>query len=225
MAKNAIFRGFQSAWRDVKFLNLDSCSERKMPSESHEAIWFAKPMQGCVIREAIGEIQLHTIDNVLKNWTDRVHGQPSQPFEWNYLPLLTERIVLSNKKRNLRKYSVVFFKAFSIKKGIWGSLYIHNWPLQPFSQDYGLTSHTITNLQFNVVCKQQIFEKICHGNSHKKYLFFSYFRFDAWPVTFTSNNSTQYLLDYRDFKYFRFNFNFMLNVFNLNNFFTFFSLS
>ena len=31
-------------------------------------------------REAIGEIQLHTIDNVLKNWTDR-HGQPRQPFE------------------------------------------------------------------------------------------------------------------------------------------------
>ena len=24
------------------------------------------------IREAIGEVQLHTIDNVLKNWTDRV---------------------------------------------------------------------------------------------------------------------------------------------------------
>ena len=24
------------------------------------------------IREALGEIQLHTIDNVLKNWTDRV---------------------------------------------------------------------------------------------------------------------------------------------------------
>ena len=24
------------------------------------------------IREAIGEIQLHTTDNVLKNWTDRV---------------------------------------------------------------------------------------------------------------------------------------------------------
>ena len=29
--------------------------------------------------EAIGEIQLHTID-VIKNWTDRV-GQPRQPFE------------------------------------------------------------------------------------------------------------------------------------------------
>ena len=24
------------------------------------------------IREAIGEVQLHTIDNVIKNWTDRV---------------------------------------------------------------------------------------------------------------------------------------------------------
>ena len=35
------------------------------------------------IREAIGEIQLHTIDNVLKNWTDRV-GQPRQPFECNF---------------------------------------------------------------------------------------------------------------------------------------------
>ena len=45
-----------------------------------------------------------------------LHGQSRQPFEWNYFPLLTERIKLSNKKRNLRKYSVVFFfKAFSKK--------------------------------------------------------------------------------------------------------------
>ena len=35
------------------------------------------------IHEAIGEMQLHTIDNVLKNWTDGVG-----------------RILLSNKKRN-----------------------------------------------------------------------------------------------------------------------------
>ena len=42
------------------------------------------------IREAIGEIQLHTIDSVLKNWTDRVRqGQPRQPFKLNYFPLLT----------------------------------------------------------------------------------------------------------------------------------------
>ena len=50
------------------------------------------------IRKAIGEIQLHTIDNVLKNWYDLV----------GYFSLLTGKIVLSNKKRNLRKYSVVF---------------------------------------------------------------------------------------------------------------------
>ena len=34
------------------------------------------------IREAIDEIQMHTIDNVLKNWTDwLLHGQLRQPFE------------------------------------------------------------------------------------------------------------------------------------------------
>ena len=54
------------------------------------------------IRKAIAEIQLHPIDR--------------QPFEWNYFPLLTERIVLSNKIRNLRKYSAVLFKEFSNKK-------------------------------------------------------------------------------------------------------------
>ena len=42
--------------------------------------------------------------------------QPRQPFEWNYFPLLTERIVLSNKKRNLRKFSVVFLSIFHKKK-------------------------------------------------------------------------------------------------------------
>ena len=37
------------------------------------------------ICKAFGEIHLHTIDNVLENWTDRVcrlpHGQPRQSFE------------------------------------------------------------------------------------------------------------------------------------------------
>ena len=58
------------------------------------------------IREAIPDIKLHTIDNMLKNWTDRVQqGQPRQPFDWNYFQLLTGRIVLSNKKKKkLRKY-------------------------------------------------------------------------------------------------------------------------
>ena len=34
------------------------------------------------IRESIGEIQLQSIDNLLKNWTYRVrHGQTKQSFE------------------------------------------------------------------------------------------------------------------------------------------------
>ena len=51
---------------------------------------------------------------------------------------------------------------------------IHNWPLQPSSQDYGLASHTThvvcvnfirewRNLQFNVDSERQIFEKLFHG--------------------------------------------------------------
>ena len=36
------------------------------------------------IREAIGEIQLHTIDNVLKNWNDRVgYCMASRGSHWN----------------------------------------------------------------------------------------------------------------------------------------------
>ena len=46
--------------------------------------------------------------------------------------------------------------------------YIHNWPLQPFNQDYGLASHTthvvcinfirdLRDLQFNVDSELQIF--------------------------------------------------------------------
>ena len=70
------------------------------------------------ICEAIGEIQLHTIDNDNKCMASR----GSQLNENNF-PLLTGRIVFSNKKRNLRKYSVVFFKAFSKKKFIWLTLY------------------------------------------------------------------------------------------------------
>ena len=80
------------------------------------------------IREAIGEIQLHTIENVLKNldWLWRLpHGQLRQPFEWNYFPLLTERIELSNKKINLRIYSVVFFLNHFPKKKLFDRRYIY----------------------------------------------------------------------------------------------------
>ena len=61
------------------------------------------------IREAIGEIQLLTIDNVLKNWTDRIgHCMANRV---SHLSVL----VLSNKERNLQKDSVVFLKHFPKK--------------------------------------------------------------------------------------------------------------
>ena len=59
------------------------------------------------ILDAIGEIQLYIVDNVLKNWTNRV----------GYC-MASRGIVLSNKKSNFRKYSVIFFKAF--KKKLFG---------------------------------------------------------------------------------------------------------
>ena len=52
-----------------------------------------------------------------------LHGQPRQPFVWNYFPLLTGKIVLSNKKRNLRKYSVFFLKHFPKKKKVFGGIF------------------------------------------------------------------------------------------------------
>ena len=69
--------------------------------------------------------KLHTIDNVLKNSTNRVgYYTTSQPFELNYFPLLTGRIVLSNKKINLGKYSIVFLSIF--QKKVFGGPYIYN---------------------------------------------------------------------------------------------------
>ena len=65
---------------------------------------------------------IHEIDNVLENWSDRVGCcMASRGSHMNEIifPLFTGRIVLSNKK-NLRKYSVVFFKAFSKNKKLFG---------------------------------------------------------------------------------------------------------
>ena len=77
------------------------------------------------IREAIKEIQLHTIDNVLKNRLYRLlYGQPRQPFEWNYFPLLTGRIVLSNEKKVIwENIQCSFFKAFSKKRYLADHIY------------------------------------------------------------------------------------------------------
>ena len=84
--------------------------------------------------------------------------------------------------------------------------YIHNWPLQAFSQYYGLASHTIhvvcanfihewRDLQFKVDSERQIFEKLFHGRfitlrvfatnllrgNRRRNIFFFIFRFDIWP--------------------------------------------
>ena len=104
---------------------------------------------------------------------------------------------------------------------------IHNWPLQSFSQDYGLASHTThavnvnfirerRELQFNVDSEQQIFWDTFHGNfiysqsfcqksarGSRRRNIFLYFIFDDWPgvrtQAFASNKPTHYVLDHGDF--------------------------
>ena len=107
--------------------------------------------------------------------------------------------------------------------------YIHNWPLQSFSQDYVLASHTThvvcinfirerRDLQFNVDSERQIFlrnffmavlflrsksfcQKSAKRKSPKKY--FSYFvlmsGLETRTLAFSSNKSAHYLLDHGDF--------------------------
>ena len=79
-----------------------------------------------------------------------------------FLKIMSVAIIRVNGERILSTYHIMLYT------------YIHNWPLQPCSQDYGLASH-ITHvvgvnfmrkqreLQFNVDSEQQIFEKLFHG--------------------------------------------------------------
>ena len=56
---------------------------------------------------------VHNHNNMFKNWTDRVgHSvtQPRQTFVWNYFPLITGRIELSNKKKKFEKIFRYFLK-------------------------------------------------------------------------------------------------------------------
>ena len=56
------------------------------------------------IREVIDEIQLHAIDNVLKNCRScrLLHYQSRQPFEWNYFQLLTRKKEIYENIQELR---------------------------------------------------------------------------------------------------------------------------
>ena len=105
--------------------------------------------------------------------------------------------------------------------------YIHNWPLQPFSQDYGLASHTTQvvcvnfrrewrDLQLKVDSERQIFwetfswqvyllseflPEICWEEVAEEIFFVVCF--DDWPgirsLAFASNKPTHYILDHGDF--------------------------
>ena len=106
--------------------------------------------------------------------------------------------------------------------------YIHNWPLQLFSQDYGLDSYTThvvcinfipewRDLQFNVDSERQIFgetlswqvyllseflPEICWEQIAEEIIFF---HTSFWCMTWgtnpviASNKPTHYILDYGNF--------------------------
>ena len=73
------------------------------------------------------------------------HGRGSHLNEIIF-PILTRRIVLSNKKRNLRKYSVVFFKAFSKKKVFDGPTICLKDSIFPFYVEYNAVQISATAL-------------------------------------------------------------------------------
>ena len=110
------------------------------------------------------------------------------------------------------------------------TLHIHNWLLQPFSQDYSLVSHTThvvclnfirewRDLQFNVDFEQQIFEKLFQSRiylpseclseicweeiAEEIFVFHISFWWLTWNMNpgLTSNKPTHYLLDYGYFTY------------------------
>ena len=67
------------------------------------------------IREAIGEKQLHTIDNVLKNWPEREgYCMASQGRHLNEIKF----------EKKFKKIFSNFFKHFQKTKGIWRTLYL-----------------------------------------------------------------------------------------------------
>ena len=71
------------------------------------------------IREAIGEVQLHSIDNVLKNWTDRVAtAWPTEADIWMKLfSIINWKDCTFKEKKKFEKKKIFFWKAFSKQKG------------------------------------------------------------------------------------------------------------
>ena len=137
-------------------------------------------------------------------------GRSYMPHSWSYTRcfapcfwrLVTGRIVLSNRKRILRKYLVVFLEHFPKKR------YLAN----PNNEIlYNLRKKFDAKLSFSGGSYRQIFEKLFHGIFVllSKFLpeicweevpeeIFSYFRLDVWSgiwtwTDLTSNRPTHYL--------------------------------
>ena len=82
------------------------------------------------------------------------------------------------KEYFIRKYEKLCWNCnfwYRLVSGKHNYTHIHNWPLQPFSQDYGLACHTThvvcvnfirvwRDLQFNVDSERQFFEKLFHDS-------------------------------------------------------------
>ena len=125
------------------------------------------------IREAIGEIQLHSIDNVLKNWTDRVGYCMASPCShlneiiFHYKPV---GLYFQIKKEGWESIQEFFFKHFP-KKSIWRTLHIereYNW-----SSDWN-TKPSTRDLKINKI-KAIVKTTTMLTTLTNKYLFFFYF--------------------------------------------------
>ena len=84
---------------EVTFIVLRPDFEDRIISRRADVVW---PPRSCDLTP-LGYYLWSTVKD--KCYADK----PETIDALNYFPLLTGRIVLSNKKRNLRKYSVVFF--------------------------------------------------------------------------------------------------------------------
>ena len=104
-------------------------------------------------------------------------------------------------------HCVIYKNKFFCKKA-----YIHNWPLQPFSQDYGLASHTTHVVSFHFIHEWRdlkIFDKLFHGTITYSQSFWPYICWEeiAEEIFFSyfvlmsdlGYEPGLYLLDYGDF--------------------------
>ena len=108
---------------DVTLVVLRSVFEDRIISRRANVVW---PPRSYDLTIFVKPLMKYSCTQSIMCWL--LHGQLGQPFERKYFPLLTGRIVLSNKKRNLRNYSV--YSIFQKKEVIWRNLYFIQCLLQ-----------------------------------------------------------------------------------------------